>query len=145
MYLIAISSWQVLSDNVSLYVFRHSSGEDFGGNFLTPSGLKYCHGLWGWDVSQQSSNFCELRNLVYTAELELQGQFPVISHLVGFVSSIIVYQSHSMGLFLFTDNIMAEGPFTKAHLLILATLSSSYAYIVWNSLPTPSPCGSCIW
>ncbi len=106
-----IRSTQVM---IVIYGYGDASGHGFGSTFYTPTGLKYRYGLWGRDASHQSSNFRELANLVQAASLELQDTFPNLTLLVDSVSSqIISDHSQSTELFLFTDNIVAEGAFYK--------------------------------
>jgi hypothetical protein len=61
------------ADNIliTLYGFGDASGDGFGSTMLTPSGLWYRYGLWGRDLSRQSLNYREMRNLVDLVALEL--------------------------------------------------------------------------
>jgi hypothetical protein len=106
----------ICSDRLMLvfYGFADASGEVFGSTVHTPSGLALRYGLWGRDISHQSSNYRELRNLVETVDLELQDHFPTLSCLVDALSSAVVLDGMvNAELFLFTDNVVAEGAFYK--------------------------------
>ena len=61
-----------------------------------PDGLYGRFGIWGQDAEDQSSNYCELRNLVETVEEEA---------LDGYLTG--------GELWLFTDNTTAEGCFFR--------------------------------
>ena len=80
------------------YGFGDASGSGFGSSFKTQNGIRYRFGLWGRDTQGESSNFRELANLVdslydraTTDKTKLKG----------------------LEVFLFTDNIVAEGAFYK--------------------------------
>lgn len=76
------------------------------------SGLHYHYGLWGRDISHQSSIYWELRNLVDVIDYELLDQFPTFSEVVDGISDVVTREDlHGLELFLFTDNIVAEGAF----------------------------------
>jgi hypothetical protein len=62
---------------VVLYGYADASRSSFGSCFTTPQGLRIRYGLWGRDISHQSSNFWELQNLADAMEWELVDQFPV--------------------------------------------------------------------
>jgi hypothetical protein len=99
---------------IALYGFGDASGEGFGGTLLTPEGIRYWYGLWGRDVSHQSSNFREMHNLVDLVDLELRDDFMTLSRLVQSVDDIMMEESApSTELFLFTDNSVAEGAFFR--------------------------------
>jgi hypothetical protein len=96
------------------YGFADASGSGFGSSVLTPEGIKYRFGLWGRDLSHQSSNFREFHNLIDTVQLELADVFPELSKAVDAISSLIMTNSlEGVELFLFTDNIVAEGAFYR--------------------------------
>lgn len=62
--------------------------------------------------SHQSSNYRKFRNLVNTAELELLDPFTTLTQLVDQVSSATLTEAvQHTELFLFTDNMVAEGAF----------------------------------
>ena len=52
------------------YGFGDASSGEFGSTVARPDGLYGRFGIWGQDAEDQSSNYCELRNLVETAEEE---------------------------------------------------------------------------
>lgn len=129
-----------------LYGFGNASGTGFGftiqgypiHSLLAPSGkLNYRVGVWGSDEESESSNYCELSNLVLTVEEEAA--------------------SGSLDLaefFLFTDNSTAKSAFYKGsssskklhklvlqlprlelcHGLILHVVHVSGKQMVWGSL-----------
>jgi hypothetical protein len=108
---------QIIRSNnvlVTLYGFGDASGEGFGSTLMTPEGLHYRYGLWGRDLSHQSSNFREMRNLVDMVDLELKDDFPVLEDLVTTVSNLVESDTlPSTEIFLFTDNSVAEGAFFR--------------------------------
>jgi hypothetical protein len=78
------------------YGFGDASGAGFGSSILIGTDLVYRTGTWSQTISEESSNYRELRNLVDAIELstnsgELQGS----------------------EVFFFTDNTTAEGAFFK--------------------------------
>ena len=80
------------------YGFGDASGAGFGASFEMRGGIKYRLGVWGRDVGGESSNFRELSNLV--------------DALVDRADD--VHESvKGLEVFLFTDNIVAEGAFYK--------------------------------
>jgi hypothetical protein len=99
---------------VALYGFGDASGEGFGSTLLTPHGLCYRYGLWGRDLSHQSSNFRELHNLVDIVDVEITDAFPTLTNLVSTVEDLIQEEeAPGAELFLFTDNSVAEGAFYR--------------------------------
>lgn len=99
---------------VVLYGFADASGSGFGSSLLSPNGLHFRYGLWGRDLSHQSSNYRELRNLVDTVDYELLDQFPVLSDVVDAIGEAVVgHAQPGLELFLFTDNSVAEGAFFR--------------------------------
>jgi hypothetical protein len=109
--------WRIVRSSsviIALYGFGDASGEGFGGTLLTPQGIRYRYGLWGRDVSHQSSNFREMQNLVEMVDVELADTFPTLSHLVSTLDALIRSgEAPSAELFLFTDNAVAEGAFFR--------------------------------
>ncbi len=55
---------------IAYYGFGDASSGGFGATVERPSGLHNHYGLWRRDKKEQSSNYCELRNLVDTVEEE---------------------------------------------------------------------------
>jgi hypothetical protein len=99
---------------VVLYDFGDASGSGFGSTILSPGGIRYRFGLWGRDLSHQSSNYRELRNLVNAVDYEVEDQFPILSTVVTCVSAeVLANPDSAMELFLFTDNTVAEGAFYR--------------------------------
>ncbi len=99
---------------IVIYGFSDASGSGFGSSSLSPSGLHYRYGLWGRDISHQSSNYRELHNLVDVVDYELLDQFPVFSKVVDCISDEVAREDlHGLELFLFTDNIVAESAFYR--------------------------------
>jgi hypothetical protein len=99
---------------IALYGFGDASGEGFGGTLQTSTGIRYRYGLWGRDVSHQSSNYREIRNLVDLVDLELRDNFVALSQLVTSVEALVLDgTAPSTELFLFTDNSVAEGAFFR--------------------------------
>jgi hypothetical protein len=81
------------------YGFGDASGNGFGSTFVLPnSTLQFCHGTWGTDIEDSSSNYRELLNLVMALE-----------HGLGEGSL-----QHSE-VFIFTDNTTAESCFYKGN------------------------------
>eukprot|EP00957_Ditylum_brightwellii_P004969 378351-Ditylum_brightwellii.AAC.1 len=80
----------------ALYGFGDASKAGFGSSFSTHKGLQYCIGVWGHSLSQNSSNWCELRNLVDSLE-----DYGKAGHLKG------------TKLFLFTDSEVCENTFYR--------------------------------
>ncbi len=106
----------IRADNVliTLYGFGDASGDGFGSTMVTPSGLRYRYGLWGRDLSYQSSNYREMRNLVDLVALELEDNFPVLEDMVSSITSLVEAENKEITeLFLFTDNSVAEGAFFR--------------------------------
>ena len=79
------------------YGFADASSSGFGSSFQTPDGILYRFGNWSKDEGQESSNFRELANLVFALEERLSDQ----------------EELRGLEIFLFTDNIVAEGAFHK--------------------------------
>lgn len=78
------------------YGFGDASGEGFGSSFLQGSQILVRHGFWCTEVSEQSSNYRELRNLVESIEREA-----VKGNLTG------------REVFMFTDNAVSEGVYYR--------------------------------
>jgi hypothetical protein len=96
------------------YGFGDASRSGFGSSFLRPSGIRVRYGLWGRDLSHQSSNFCELRNFADALDYELEDQFPVLGSAVAPVSDMVRNDDlHGLEIFMFTDNIVAECAFYR--------------------------------
>jgi len=96
------------------YGYGDASRSGFGSSFITPSGVRLRYGLWGRDLSHQSSNFREMRNLVDALDYELEDQFPVLQSAVSAVSAMVHQDNmHGLEIFLFTDNIVAECAFYR--------------------------------
>jgi len=87
------------SISVAAYGFVDASGAGFGSSILLLNGETiFCHGFWGSDEEQRSSNYRELRNLVDTLQEGLtQGDL------------------QGTEVFLFTDNGVAEAAFYKGN------------------------------
>jgi hypothetical protein len=98
---------------VTLYGFGDASGEGFGRTLLTPKGLKFDFGLWGRDISNQSSNYREFKNLVDLVELEMTDTFPSLTQLVASVEAVVCHSPPNMEMFLFTDSSVGEGAFYR--------------------------------
>ncbi len=99
---------------VVLYGYGDASRTGFGSCFVSPSGTRIRYGLWGRDVSHQSSNFRELRNLANALECELADQFPVLREAVNQVVGLVQRDDLSgIEIFLVTDNIVAECAFFR--------------------------------
>jgi hypothetical protein len=99
---------------VTLYGFADASAEGFGSTLMTPSGLQYRYGLWGRDLSHQSSNYQELRNLLDLVDLEMSDEFPVLEDLLLSVTILVTSSTLPVTeLYLFTDNLVAEGAFFR--------------------------------
>jgi hypothetical protein len=99
---------------VVLYGFGDASRTGFGSSFITPSGARVRHGLWGRDLSHRSSNFRELQNLVDALDYELEDTFPILRTAVDEVSALVNgEQLFGLEIFLFTDNIVAECAFYR--------------------------------
>jgi hypothetical protein len=99
---------------VVLYGYGDASRTGFGSSFFSFEGVRVRYGLWGRDISHQSSNFRELHNLVDAVEWELVDQFPVLGAAVEAVESLILQERiPGVELFLFTDNLVAEGAFYR--------------------------------
>jgi hypothetical protein len=97
-----------------LYGYADASQTGFGSSFITLQGLQIRYGLWGRDISHQSSNFRELRNVADAVEWELVDRFPILLDAVDAVSQLIQAEvSPGLELFLFTDNIVAESAFFR--------------------------------
>jgi hypothetical protein len=75
---------------IDLYGFGDASGEGFGGTLQTSTGIRYRYDLWGRDVSHQSSNYREMRNLVDLVDLELRDDFVALSQLVTSVEALVL-------------------------------------------------------
>jgi hypothetical protein len=96
------------------YGFGDASRTGFGSSFITPTGTKVWTGLWGRDLSHQSSNFRELWNLSDALIYELEDRFPVLQEAVHQVVSLVqVEQLAGLEVFLFTDNMVAECAFYR--------------------------------
>ena len=78
------------------YGFGEASSGEFGSTVARPDGLYGRFGIWGQDAEDQSSNYCELCNLVETVEEEA---------MVGYL--------HGGELWLFTNNTTDEGWFFR--------------------------------
>jgi hypothetical protein len=99
---------------VTLYGFADALGEGFGSTLMTPSGLQYRYGLWGHNLSHQSSNYRELRNMVDLVDLKMSDEFPVLEDLVLSVTNLVTSSTLPVTeLYLFTDNSVAEGAFFR--------------------------------
>ena len=55
-----------------LYGFGNASKAGFGASFESTTGVWYRMGMWGADDESESSNYCELCNLVETLECKQQ-------------------------------------------------------------------------
>jgi len=99
------------------YGFEDASGNGFGRTLTSEQGLKFSYGLWGRDLSHQSSNYREFRNLFNLVELEMADSFPVLTSLVDTVEQFISDALPNWEMFLFTDNSVAEGAYYRCTLL----------------------------
>lgn len=100
---------------IALYGFGDASGSGFGDTVISPLGIHYRYGIWGNDLSSQSSNYRELFNLTEAMEDHVATlRFP---HLASFVQSVESDATRGLltqaEMFLFTDNAVAEGAFYK--------------------------------
>ena len=83
---------------VAFYGFADASGQGFGSMLLLGSSVRYRHGQWTVTLSEESSNFRELFNLVNAIE--------------------DAYQEGALAeseLFMFTDNSTAESAYYKGN------------------------------
>ncbi len=80
----------------AFYGFGDASSNGFGASIERPNGLHMQYGLWPKDVEDQSSNYCELKNLVDRVEEESKAGYLQGSEL-----------------WLSTDNSTAESCFHK--------------------------------
>ena len=79
-----------------VYGFGDASGGGFGSTYTQAGRINYRHGIWASYISEESSNYRELRNLVESiAEECKEGKLKDVQ------------------LFLFTDNWVAESAFVK--------------------------------
>lgn len=81
---------------VAIYQFGDASGVGFGSSLSIGDNLYYRHGQWAQWVSEESSNYRELANLIHAIE---------DAHAKGLLNN--------SELFVFTDNSTAEGAFYK--------------------------------
>jgi hypothetical protein len=80
------------------YGFGDASGSGFGSIMETSEGLKSRIGVWGYDDSEESSNFKEFENVVTTIEEEV---------MAGTLKGAMLY--------FFTDNSTVEGALAKGN------------------------------
>jgi len=83
---------------VAEYGFGDASGAGYGSSYATENGIQYRFGTWNSDLGGESSNFRELKNLVdslYDRAAKEQ------------------LRTRGLEVFLFTDNLVAEGAFYK--------------------------------
>lgn len=79
---------------VALHSGGDASGSGFGGAIMTSEGTHVRHGIWTYDVQQESLNFQELNNLVtHVEETAAQGHLRLVE------------------MFLYTDNSTAEAAY----------------------------------
>jgi len=83
---------------VAEYGFGDASGAGYGSTYATKKGIQYRFGTWGTDLGGESSNFRELKNLVDSLYARVEED---VSEVKG------------LEVFLFTDNLVAEGAFYK--------------------------------
>jgi hypothetical protein len=102
---------------VAIYGFGNASGSGFGSSIMTPSGVSYRYGLWGSDLDDASSNFCELFNLTEAAaEHVAMLAFSQLEHLVDTVAAeAMVGCMLGAEFFLFTGGHCRSGSYGGSH------------------------------
>jgi hypothetical protein len=84
----------------AFYGFGDASSSGFGASIACPDGLHTQYGIWPSNIEDESSNYCELKNLVDTIVEEVK---------VGYLKDLEFW--------LFTDNSTTESCFHKGSLL----------------------------
>jgi hypothetical protein len=110
---------------VVLYGYADASRSGFGSSFITPQGLQIRYGLWGRDISHQSSNFRELQNLADVVEWELIDQFPILQEAVNAIDHWVTSDTdRDWSCFYSLTTLRRRALFTVGHLLIPDCLTS---------------------